>query len=298
MSEFKFACPVCGQHITADSSNSGTQLECPTCFRKIVIPQAPAAGESKLILSAAQVSGPRPTSAPGDLGAVRPSSRGSLAGILGGVVLLLIGLAAAGGIYHFRDRLFRNSMSTADPETNTSMLAATTALARTVYPVPTNITWTLELTNTAIPDSRAAGSIRGMGFYCERAYLTGGHLLLRQGKGKTSDLALSIYFAAQQGEELSGKNFWIPTNRIPPVPKVVLRWKDDQDQSRNQTIAGGYALKVFFGQTNNGRIPGKLYIALPDNDNSFVAGLFEAEIRKPPPPKPPRSAQNAARPGQ
>ena len=52
MSEFKFACPVCGQHITADSANSGGQLECPTCFRKIVVPQAPEAADPKFILAA------------------------------------------------------------------------------------------------------------------------------------------------------------------------------------------------------------------------------------------------------
>ncbi len=54
MSEFKFACPVCGQHITTDSGSSGKSIECPTCFRKIVVPQAPASEETKLILSAAQ----------------------------------------------------------------------------------------------------------------------------------------------------------------------------------------------------------------------------------------------------
>src|ERR1051326_1557644 len=63
MSEFKFACPVCGQHITADSSNSGGQIECPTCFQKIVVPQAPTNPDSKFILSAAQVGKPRPVSA-------------------------------------------------------------------------------------------------------------------------------------------------------------------------------------------------------------------------------------------
>ena len=63
MSEFKFACPVCGQHITADSSTSGGQIECPTCFQKIVVPQAPESGNNKFILSAAQVAKPRPTSA-------------------------------------------------------------------------------------------------------------------------------------------------------------------------------------------------------------------------------------------
>src|SRR6516225_7672381 len=56
MSEFKFACPVCGQHITADSSASGKPLECPTCFQRIVAPQAPLSGDPKLILSGSKAS--------------------------------------------------------------------------------------------------------------------------------------------------------------------------------------------------------------------------------------------------
>src|ERR1035441_7746205 len=77
MSEIKFACPVCGQHITADSSTSGGQLECPTCFQKIVVPHAPGSGDSKFILSAAQVAKPRPTSADTEsqLGPMRRSAR-------------------------------------------------------------------------------------------------------------------------------------------------------------------------------------------------------------------------------
>ena len=42
MSEFKYACPVCGQHIKCDSSQAGSQMECPTCFQKITVPQAPS----------------------------------------------------------------------------------------------------------------------------------------------------------------------------------------------------------------------------------------------------------------
>ena len=42
MSEFKYACPVRGEHIKCDSTQSGTTMECPTCFQKIVAPQAPA----------------------------------------------------------------------------------------------------------------------------------------------------------------------------------------------------------------------------------------------------------------
>ena len=74
--------------------------------------------------------------------------------------------------------------------------------------------------------------------------------------------------------------------RAPPLPKVVLRWKDEQDQARKQDFTSGYALKMIFGEAIEARIPGKIFLSLPDEGKSFVAGSFEAEIRKAPPPKP------------
>lgn len=50
MSEFKFACPVCGQHMMCDVSHGGSVMECPTCFQQIVAPQAPAP-DAKFILT-------------------------------------------------------------------------------------------------------------------------------------------------------------------------------------------------------------------------------------------------------
>jgi len=38
-------------------------------------------------------------------------------------------------------------------------------------------------------------------------------------------------------------------------------------------------------------MPGKIFLALPDEGKSFVAGTFEAEIRVAPPPKPPKKQQ-------
>ena len=55
MSEFKFACPVCGQHITVDSRASGSQLDCPTCFRKLVVPPPPVSTDSKWIVTTSEV---------------------------------------------------------------------------------------------------------------------------------------------------------------------------------------------------------------------------------------------------
>jgi DNA-directed RNA polymerase subunit RPC12/RpoP len=60
MSEFKYACPVCGQHIKCDSSQAGSTMECPTCFQKIVVPQAPASDDQKFILHGTKVGAERP----------------------------------------------------------------------------------------------------------------------------------------------------------------------------------------------------------------------------------------------
>src|SRR5947209_12789471 len=91
MTEFKFACPVCGQHITADLRTSGRQLECPTCFQKIVVPQGPREGDTKFILSAAQPAKPRPSSlsTSTDLGPLRRRrSRGSFVSVAFGLAVL------------------------------------------------------------------------------------------------------------------------------------------------------------------------------------------------------------------
>jgi hypothetical protein len=59
ISELKFACPVCRQHIACDPGLGGLQMECPTCLAKIIIPKAPTGATTKLILRARQVQGIR-----------------------------------------------------------------------------------------------------------------------------------------------------------------------------------------------------------------------------------------------
>jgi DNA-directed RNA polymerase subunit RPC12/RpoP len=290
MSEFKFACPVCGQHITADSSTSGGQIECPTCFQKIVVPQAPTSQDTKFILSASQVAKPRPGSAEAasQLGPVQTSSHHS--SVLAIVVLIILVGAAGAALFVFRDRVFKFAHVPPPVVTNAPPLppAAPVAL-NTTYPIPTNINWTLDLTNAALPDTAAAGSVHGCGFVCERTTLEGGTLSLRQGRTWPPDLGFTVLLTARQGEDLAGKTVEITPDRTPPLPRVVLRWKDDQQQPQKITISRGYALKVAFGQPAHGRMPGRIYLCLPDAAKSFVAGTFDAEIRKPPPPKPPTS---------
>jgi DNA-directed RNA polymerase subunit RPC12/RpoP len=283
MSEFKFACPVCGQHITADSSTSGGQIECPTCFQKIVVPQAPASSETKFILSASQVSKPRPTSTDtaSSLGARGPSSnRSSIAATIALLVLLAAGGAA---LYLYRDRIFKPAHGPARTNSFASKPVAPVVLNAT-YPVPTNTSWTLDLTNIVIPDTAVAGRIHGSGFLSEKAVLRGGVLSFSQGEKWPWDLGVALYLFARRGEELSGKTVEIAPDR-PRAPRVVLRWKNEAREPATETLHTGYALKLAFGQATNRHMPGQIYICLPDAARSFIAGTFDAEIRKPPPPR-------------
>ncbi len=284
MSEFKFACPVCGQHITADGSTSGGQIDCPTCFQKIVVPQAPASQDTKLILSAAQVAKPRPvpSDAASQLGPLPTSpSRSSILALI--ILLILIGGAGA-ALFAFRDQILKAFRGKAPVSTNAIVMSSNVPVAfHSPYPVPTNITWTLDLTNSVFPEETAVGRIHGHGFLCEKAILRGGLLSLGQGKGPW-DLAVSIHLFARQGEELSGKTLEVfPTQ--PHSPRVVLRWKNELRKSASETIRSGYALRLVFEQAAEGRMPGKIYLCLPDAAKSFVAGTFTAEIKKPLPPK-------------
>ncbi len=42
MSDFKFSCSGCGQHIQCDENFSGSSIQCPSCQIQITIPSAPS----------------------------------------------------------------------------------------------------------------------------------------------------------------------------------------------------------------------------------------------------------------
>jgi hypothetical protein len=200
----------------------------------------------------------------------------------------VVACAAGGAVFVWRGKIFKKGDTEAQAATNSSTKVAAKA-PRVIHPIPTNTCWTMTLSNAVIPDTDPVGNIHGNGFLCERTTLQGGRLDLRQGRGWPPDLGVTLLLTARQGEELSGRTVEIGPDRAPPLPKLTVRWKDDQDKAVNQNITEGYALKVVFGQAVNSRIAGRIYLALPDDAKSFIAGTFDAEIRKPAPPKPPKA---------
>lgn len=263
MSEFKFACPICGQHLTADVLNSGGQIDCPTCFRKLIVPQAPASSDSKLILSA-KLAGEHRTSRDEVVSSLRSKRRHPLTRWSALAVLALV-LAAAG--LWARIYLERQAGSR---EAKPALESPAPPVERKVHSF-----WTADLTKVVLPETPVGGKVIGEVVEGAGADLDGGTLTLRATNGPQGEL--SIYLFAQQPRDLSGKAFAIPRERPAPRPRVELTWQAGTNRHR-VTFEENYVLKMSFGQPINGRVPGEIYLSLPDDYKSFVAGRFVAEI--------------------
>jgi hypothetical protein len=148
------------------------------------------------------------------------------------------------------------------------------------HSIPTNVSWTLNVASAPIPNGDVVGRVHGNGFLSEHASFKEGRLSLRQGAIGAPDLGITVSLGGLQAEQLVGKAVVVtPTNPV-PAPRVVLRWKDDQQEPVTEHIRAGYAMKVVFGPMTGGRIRGRIFIALPDDQKSFAAGNFDAEIAK------------------
>ena len=96
MSEFKFACPLCGQHMMCDASQGGSVMECPTCFQKIVAPQAPAP-DTKFILTGTKLTEKKIFGRGMEVLSTAPKKNFPLTILL----LLLVGMLAGGATVYF-----------------------------------------------------------------------------------------------------------------------------------------------------------------------------------------------------
>lgn len=275
MSELKFACPVCGQHLTAAAADSGRQIDCPTCFQKLIVPE-PRNGDSKLVLTAT-LAERRKT--PISLLQTASVVRNRPARISASVILLLLVLGGLlYGAYKYRNRLANRAHVIATEDSNAPPVAV---------PEPKrDWVWTLDVTTASFTNEPVRGHVRGQPFQADSATLQGGTLTLRQGqKQQPPELAVAIYLPAKRGEDLAGKTFVISTN-FPTPPAVHLRWKDPQDKTVSEKFREGSAMKISFDKAGTGRITGKIWLSLSDTNYSTIAGQFDAEIRKPQPKKP------------
>jgi len=280
MSEFKYACPVCGQHIKCDSSQAGTQMECPTCFQHITVPQAPSSDEQKFILTGVKKTDRPVPKIPEGSAPVAAEKKSPWALI----VVVLVALAAIGGaVYALSGRLSKPHAPQESQETPAAAEETNKAAAKPdlVAPHANDTNWMMNLAAAEMPDVPAQGRIHGQDFITDRAVLQNGTLTLRRGRTGPFTLAFQVNFGGVQPEALAGQSLNIATN-APMAARVILNWQDG-DHAAKEIFQGGYAMRLTFGQASGNRLPGTIYFCAPDDAKSYVMGSFSAELRKPKP---------------
>jgi DNA-directed RNA polymerase subunit RPC12/RpoP len=109
MSEFKFVCPACGQHIKCESWRRNSMMECPMCFQRVIVPQAPAGDDVELIIKGSKATKRLVTKPAPNLGmppAPRPPAKDSPVAGIAFVILLCAVIAAA---FVFGGKIFKST---------------------------------------------------------------------------------------------------------------------------------------------------------------------------------------------
>ncbi len=147
--------------------------------------------------------------------------------------------------------------------------------------------WTLDLNSAKIPEGRANGKISGTNFAVQTALLTYAGttpvLSLRQGTGPSPDREILVYLRLKAGEELGGHT-WTVTKDMKgaSVPQISKRWKTNPKFAPTQkNFPTGYAMKLELGKISDGEVTGKIFVALPDPEQTVVAGIFTATASVP-----------------
>jgi len=144
--------------------------------------------------------------------------------------------------------------------------------------------WTLEIGAAKIPDGKVNGMIAGTNFVAETARVdpVGAAQVLRlvQGQVASPDRELLVYLHLKPGEKLGGQSLSISKDMTgAAVPQVAKRWKPNPKFAPQlKSYFTGYAMKLELGQVADNTIPGKIFVALPDPEQTVVAGTFKASL--------------------
>ncbi len=131
-----------------------------------------------------------------------------------------------------------------------------------------------------IPSVPAKGEIHGMPFIVESSSIENGVLTLRLGKDVTANLEVQVMLPTSPWEVPAGKSFKVTGPAGTGAPQIVLAWKEaGQAAPSEQKFTDKYTLLLDFGQPKDDKLPGKIYLVLPDEVKSNVAGTFDADIK-------------------
>jgi hypothetical protein len=143
--------------------------------------------------------------------------------------------------------------------------------------------WTLDLDKAAPASGKLNGMIASANFVPNTARLdkVGTMCLLQflQGAPTAPDLGFRVYLNVSPTETITNRTWTVTQDlRGGSQPKIVKVWKTRPGvQATERTFSSGYAMKLELGDVAaDGTMSGKIYLAVPDTEQSVVAGAFKA----------------------
>jgi hypothetical protein len=157
---------------------------------------------------------------------------------------------------------------------------ATTGDGLSVAPAPASSQvpegWSLDMRTLVTPAAPASGRLGGQEFRPDEIELDGNQLTFRQ--GRRPDPQGEIKITLSGGAEF-GRGFKLEVTAeqgIAGTPHIHASWKIPADPlPRSDIFIHKYALKLELDKTGSEKLQGRIYLCLPDEAYSFLAGTFE-----------------------
>ena len=209
---------------------------------------------------------------------------GAMKWVIGGVVVVLLAVGGYFGYGYFAEwqaKRAEAAKQAAAPPPPTNDVPAEPRAPKQLPLLPP--VYTLDLEQAQIPNGRANGTLGGTNFVVENGQFDqgGGTYLLRlmQGAPPTPDFEFKVYLKLGPTESPTG-HVWSVSKDMKGkgVPQIVKVWKPNPQLPKPQQLlyASGYAMKLELDKIADGNLSGKIFLALPDKEQSVVAGVFKA----------------------
>ncbi len=145
---------------------------------------------------------------------------------------------------------------------------------------PDNPVWQEDVTELPIPSIPARGMAHGVEFTVDKAVVENGILELREGKDFLPDRSVMIFLFLKKRESIDGKTVAVKPQDGFGSPHIHFKYRlEGKDMPETEMFMKGYTLKLEFGKQIKNKIKGKIFLCLPDDARSFLAGTFEAEVK-------------------